>query len=455
MSLYDALKQFRQEDRISFHIPGHKGGKGLNPDWVRDAFSLDVTEFAQTDDLQNPEGILRDALERIARIYGAEASFFLTNGSSSGLEAAMLSVIRPGEKILVDRTCHKAVASGLVLSGGVPIFLEPEFSKELRLYLGISPEKVKKILAEDPEIRGMVLTSPTYYGVCSPVKEIAEILHQAGKFLIVDEAHGAHLTFHPDLPKSALDLGADLVVQSVHKTLPALGQSSLLHLGKGSFVTKEQVASSLRLLMTTSPSYLLMSAMDEAVSMMEKDGQALLEILLREIHALKKAVRDQGILDFADEERLKIPQDKLRLTVDFGRCGISGTDGAELLKKAYGIYPEMADDRYLVLIVTTANTVEELQLLRHALIEIATPGTEEKGIDPIPLPEMAMNPRDAWMSKKESVSFAEAKGRISADTVAVCPPGAAILIPGQYIDDEVLEYLQKADAPETISVVVE
>lgn len=454
MSLYDALKQFRKKGRISFHIPGHKGGKGLNPDWVRDAFSLDVTEFAETDDLQNPNGILRDAQEQVACIYGAEASFFLTNGSSSGLEAAVLSVCGPGEKLLVDRTCHKAVASALVLAGAVPVFVEPEFSKDMGLYMGISPQKVERMLEKEPEVRGMILTSPTYYGICSPIKEIAEILHQAGKFLIVDEAHGAHLNFHPALPESALACGADLVVQSAHKTLPALGQSSLLHIGRGSLIDKEKVASSLRLLMTTSPSYLLMSAMDQAVSQMEQDGQALLEILLREMDGLKKAIRDQGILDFADEETLSVPQDKLRLTVDFGRCGIFGTDGAELLKKVYGIYPEMADNRYVVLIVTVANTVEELRILRHALMEIATPGRSGTGIEPLPVPQMAMNPRDAWMAEREQIPLLDALGRISADTVAVCPPGAAILVPGQYMDAATLECLQKTDAPETIAVVI-
>ncbi len=426
----------------------------MNPDWIRDAFSLDVTEFEETDDLQNPQGILQEAQEQVARIYGAKASFFLTNGSSLGLEAAILSVCRPGEKILVDRTCHKAVASGLVLAGAVPVFVEPEFSEKLRLYMGISPEKVRAMLEKEPEVRGMILTSPTYYGICSPIGEIAEILHQTGKFLIVDEAHGAHLNFHPDLPESALVSGADLVVQSAHKTLPALGQSSLLHLGSHSHIAKDQVASSLRILMTTSPSYLLMSAMDEAVSQMERDGHALLEILLREIVGLKKAIRDQGILDFADEETLGVPQDKLRLIVDFGRCGISGTDGAELLKKVYGIYPEMADSRYLVLIVTSANTVEELKILRHALMEIATPGMGGMGIDPLPMPQMATSPRDAWMAEKEQIPLADALGRICADTVAVCPPGAAILVPGQYIDDVTLEYLQKTDAPEMITVVI-
>ncbi len=454
MSLYYALKQFRQKDRISFHIPGHKGGRGLNPEWVRDAFSLDVTEFSETDDLQDPTGILQEAQDRAAAIFGAGASFFLTNGSSLGLEAAIMSVCRPGEKLLVDRTCHKAVASALVLSGCIPVFLAPEFDKDRGLYTGISPEKVKETLEREPDILGMVLTSPTYYGICSPIREIAEILHEKGKFLMVDEAHGAHFRFHPAMPMSALSQGADLVIQSAHKTLPALGQSSLLHLGREALVSKEQVASSLRLLMTTSPSYLLMSAMDEAVSTMEQDGQALLEILYKEIEFLKETIREQGILDFVDEKTLSISQDPLRLVIDFRRSGLSGIAAAELLKEVYGIYPEMADPCHLVLIVTVANTVEELEILRHALLEIATPGTGGKVLPSIPMPEMALSPREAWMAEKTQVPYDEALGRVSADTVAVCPPGSAVLIPGQYIDEKTLAYWKEMDMPDSITVVV-
>ncbi|MBO5364637.1 MAG: aminotransferase class I/II-fold pyridoxal phosphate-dependent enzyme [Clostridia bacterium] len=453
MSLYEDLKQFRQKDRIGFHIPGHKGGAGLNPAWVQDAFSLDVTEFPETDDLQCPTGILQRAQTRAAKVLGAERSFFLTNGSSIGLQAAILAVCKPGEKLLTDRTCHKAVASALVLSGSVPVFLSPEFDGERGVYAGITPEKVKKILEEEPDIKGMVLTSPTYYGICSPIREIAGILHEKGRFLIVDEAHGAHFAFHPGLPEPALSQGADAVIQSAHKTLPALGQSSLLHLRRDSLIPEEMVESALRLLMTTSPSYLLMSAMDEAVASMEQEGQALISILLREIGNLKKTVREQGILDFVDEETLPCPQDGMRLVVDFRNSRFSGFAAAELLKEAYGIYPEMADSCHVVLIVTTANTVEELQILGQALLELATPGGGEEPMPALSMPKMAMPPREAWMSRKEKVSPLDALGRIAGDTLAVCPPGAALLLPGQYIDEETLAYLTRVGMPEEMIVL--
>ena len=453
MSLYEELKRFRQKDRISFHIPGHKGGAGLNPNWILDAFSLDVTEFSETDDLQCPTGILKTAQENAARVFGAGESFFLTGGSSLGLQAAILAACKPGEKLLVDRTCHKAVASALVLTGCVPEFLSPEFDKERGIYTGVLPKRVAEMLEQEPDIRGMVLTSPTYYGVCSPVREIAELLHEKGKFLIVDEAHGAHFGFHPSLPDKALSQGADAVIQSAHKTLSALGQSSLLHLRRNSLISKEAVASALRLLMTTSPSYLLLSALDEAVSSMERDGQVFLEILLREIGNLKKTVREQGILDFVDSETMACPQDGMRIVVDFRKSGLSGLAAAELLKEAYGIYPEMADFCHVVLIVTTANTVEELQILGQALLELATPGVGEETLMPLPMPKMAMPPRDAWMSGKEQIPFQKALGRIAADTVAVCPPGAALLLPGQYIDEETLAYLESVGMPEEITVL--
>ncbi len=453
MSLYEDLKQFRKKAKISFHIPGHKGGAGLNPEWVKDAFSLDVTEFDETDDLQHPAGILRDAQERASKVFGAGASYYLTGGSSLGLQAAILAACKPGGKLLVDRTCHKAVVSALVLTGCVPVFLSPEFDEERGIYTRISPASVKTILEEEPEIVGMVLTSPTYYGVCSPIGEIAEILHKKEKFLLVDEAHGAHVTFHPALPESALSQGADGVIQSAHKTLPALGQTSLLHLGQDFRISKEKTESSLRLLMTTSPSYLLMSSMDEAIAAMERCGQALLSILLREIAIMKKAIREQGILDFEDQETLGCPQDGLRLVVDFRKSSLSGFDAATLLKEAYGIYPEMADSCHVVLIVTASNTVEELQSLKEALLAIAAPGKGNSPMPPLPMPKMQRSPREAWMSPKEKVSFRDALGRVAADTVAVCPPGGALLLPGQYIDEEILAYFEMTEMPEEITVM--
>ncbi len=457
MTLYEELKKFSQKDSIRFHIPGHHGGRGLNPKWMKDAFSLDVTEFSETDDLQRPQGVLRDAQARAAAIFGAGRSFYLTHGSSLGLQAAILGSCRPGEKILIDRTCHKSVMAGVVLAGADPIFLEPDFDRERGIYIGISAEAVAQALEQDPDIVGAVITSPTYYGICSEIEGIAAHLHARGKFLVVDEAHGAHFAFHPDLPEPALNQGADLVVQSIHKTLPALGQSSLLHLHRESRILAAGVERALRLLQTTSPSYLLMTAMDEAIVGMERDGKAILSRLRSKLEAVKKAVRAQGILDFADQETLGKKQDGTRLVVDFRRANLCGLDAAQQLKERYGIYPEMADPHHVVLVVTVANTAKDLETLQQALLELAVwenPSHLKMPMEALPKPRMAMSPREAWSAPRKTLPLKKAMGYISADMVSVCPPGAAILVPGQYLDGETLAYLQEADITKEVDVVL-
>ncbi len=452
MSLYEKLKEFSEKDRVSFHIPGHKGGVGLNPDWVQDAFSLDVTEFVETDDLQNPQGVLKEAEMRAAKAFGAERSFYLTGGTTLGLQTALLAGLRPGDKILLDRTCHRAVAAGLVLSGAIPVFLAPEFDESRGLYTGILADKIAEVLKREPEIVGMVLTSPTYYGICSDIRAIADVLHQRGKFLIVDEAHGTHFAFSEKLPETALSQGADVSAQSAHKTLPALGQSSLLHLGKESLISPAAAQSALRLLMTTSPSYLLMSAMDESISFMEEKGRRELEKRLAEIAKLKANLRRQGLFDFADQG----VQDGARLVVDVRKTGFSGYQVAEQLKEKYGIYPEMADAYHLVLVVTVSNTQEDLEMLENALRSmVGSQGESTEKIVPLPMPEMVMTPREAFLTKRTTVDLASALGRIAADVVAVCPPGAAMLLPGQRIDQATIAYCEAAGITDDIAVVAE
>lgn len=458
MSLYHELKKFSGKERASFHIPGHKAGNGLSRSFKADAFRLDVTEFEETDDLQRPEGILRDAQRRAARAFGAGTSFYLTNGSSIGLHAAVLGSCKRGDKLLLDRTCHKAVAAAVTLAGLEPVFVYPAFDRDLGIYTGVAAQMVKRALDRDPDIVGAVITSPTYYGICSDIWGIAMCLHNSGKFLIVDEAHGAHFAFHEALPGTALEQGADLCIQSAHKTLPAMGQCSLLHVGRNAAVEPEEIRRTLRILQTTSPSYLLMASLDEAVLDMERRGRRSLDRLIREVTELKAAVRGLGVLDFVDGGRLDRPQDPLRLVADFRKTGISGQCAARILKEAFGIYPEMADHYHVVFVITAANTRAELALLREALIRFSRTRLEPMpGPEPLPLPdaEMAMNPAAAWAAPRVQVPLQEAAGETAAGIVAACPPGAAVLIPGQRISAAAVEYIRAGRIADTIEIVAE
>ncbi|MBQ4145782.1 MAG: aminotransferase class I/II-fold pyridoxal phosphate-dependent enzyme [Clostridia bacterium] len=455
MSLFDDLKNFRRKDKISFHIPGHKGGIGLERRWMTDIFSIDVTEFDETDDLQNPTGILKVAQERAAAAFGAYKTFFLTNGSSIGLEASIIGTLKPGDKILLDRTCHKSVISALVLSGAIPVFLSPIWDDGLKLYTGISANSIKEHINKNPDIKGVLITSPSYYGICSDILPISDIIHKAGKFLIVDEAHGAHFCFNKNLPSSALSQGADIVIQSAHKTLPALGQCSFLHLNNSPYINSKRIEEALRLLQTTSPSYILMSALDMSAIKMSETGDALLSELIFNIQKLKKEVITNTCLSFIDKSSIRAIQDETRIVTDFHRTIYTGYDAAKILKDKYGIYPEMADENYVVFIATISNAKKDIVALKNALIELGKEQSDapcKKGM-PLPVPDIKIPPRDAWMSDKKQVSYKDALGKIAAEIVSVCPPGAALLVPGQLIDEKTIEYFDYSDIQKQILII--
>ncbi len=455
-SLLSELKRFRNSEKVSMHIPGHKSGRGLGAYFVRNAFDIDVTEVSGTDDLQNPSGILCDAQNRCAKVFAARKSYFLTEGSSLGLRAAVMAVCGRGGKLLVDRTCHKSVISGIILGGIEPIFINPDFDDEKGLYVGISAAAVKRMLEQNPDICGAVITSPTYYGICSDIAEIASVLHGRGKALIVDEAHGAHFAFGRDLPKSAISLGADISVQSAHKTLPALGQCSVLHISKNSTVDVSRLEKTLALMRTTSPSYLLMTSLDESVRIMHKSGGYKLSRLIREIDRLKAEVCEKTVISFIDSGNLFKEQDKTRIVADFSAAEISGKYAESLLITEFGIYPEMSDNRYVVFVPSVATTMREIRQLCVALCSIGGRRFKDcKAEQNAPLPDIELEyiPFKAADMPCETADVDNCIGRVSAQIISVCPPGAAILVPGQRISAEIADYIKQNNVAETIEVI--
>lgn len=456
-SLLKELKKFAKKDKISMHIPGHKGGRGLGAYFKKSAFSIDLTEALGTDNLQDPSGILKTAQETCAKIFGAGESFFLTGGSSLGLRTSILGCAKRGERLIVDRTCHKSVISAIALGGIEPVFVYPEFDEKSGLYLGVSAAAVARAIEENPDACGAVITSPTYYGVCSDIAGIANILHKNNKFLIVDEAHGAHFVFNKkNLPISALALGADVCVQSAHKTLPALGQCAFLHVGAEAKIDKRRLVRTLRAIQTTSPSYLLMASLDESVRYMNTAGRIRLGRLIKEIEALKKEVLSKTDLVFADTDTLKRPQDATRIVVDFSPIDLSGKYAETLLTEEFGIYSEMSDERYVVLIPSVSNTKREIRRLCSALCSIGLRRFKDKSAgENLALPniELSCSPYVAIDAPFEAVCLKDAPGRVSAGVVSACPPGAAVLVPGQRIDKEALNFIEKNDVADKIEVM--
>ncbi|MGL4790022.1 MAG: aminotransferase class I/II-fold pyridoxal phosphate-dependent enzyme, partial [Anaerotignaceae bacterium] len=284
--LYGKLKKYVEENVYPFHMPGHKMGNGLEENNV---FAMDITEINDFDNLFKPEGIIKEAQQLMAKTFGAEESFFLVNGSSSGIIAAITSVCSDGDTILLARNCHKSVFNGLVVSGARPVYIMPTELEEIPVFGAINPKDVEFALEKNPQTKAVVITSPTYEGIVSDIEKISEIAHNYKIPLIVDEAHGAHFNFNHFFPKSAIKCGADMVIQSLHKTLPAPTQTAVLHIRKG-LVNEVRLKKTLELVQTSSPSYIFMGMIDKLRDFLDTDGERAFEVYVESLKDLRKYI---------------------------------------------------------------------------------------------------------------------------------------------------------------------
>jgi len=291
---YSGLLAYIAKHRASFHMPGHKRGRGVHPDFKaflgENVFLLDLTEVQGVDYLHKPTGILREAMDLLADAYGAKESFFLVNGSTVGNQAALMAVGGPGKKILIARNSHRSVVGGLILNGSIPVYLPVNVDPELGITTSVSPEVLREYLDKN-DVDAVFLTNPNYYGVSGNIRELVDIVHEHGLPIVVDEAHGAHFHFHQALPLSAVDAGADLVVQSTHKTLSSMTQSSWMHMN-GDLVDVELLKAALRTLQSSSPNYVLMASLDVARMQMATEGAELLSSALNVAQYLREAINE-------------------------------------------------------------------------------------------------------------------------------------------------------------------
>lgn len=456
---FEALRDYLKKDMVAFHTPGHKYGQGIDPEFIelvgRNTFRIDLCELPEVDNLHDPEHVLKEAMELAAQAYGVDESFFLVNGSTCGNNTMVLSVCDPGEKILIPRNVHKSVISGILLSGAIPVYITPTWDKELGIDHNVTPEDVEAAFQRHPDVKGLLIVNPTYYGVTCDIRTVASICHKYDKPLLVDEAHGPHLHFHPQLPVSAVDAGADLVVQSTHKIIAGMTQTSMFHVRHGR-INIDRVRKVLQLLQSTSPNYVLMASLDTARRQMALHGRKLLSHAI-EIAEWARAELNKipGVYCFG-RERVGYPGfynlDLTKLTINVSRLGISGFDCLDLLNEKYGIQSEMATLTNVLEIVTFANPKQDLEKLVEAMRSIATE-IHNKGVpkqmqplvqqmDLPPLPEAVLTPREAFYAKTERVPFEKSAGRICTEIVSPYPPGIPILVPGERITQELVEYIK-------------
>lgn len=437
-TIHNRLDQYQKSDYYGFHMPGHK--RNVEKYGRTLPYGIDITEIDGFDDLHHAQGMILDAQKRAARLYHARETKFLVNGSTVGILSAILGTTKKGDRILVARNCHKSVYHALFLQELEPVYLYPEYEEALGLNGEILPEQVEQALLEYPDIRAVMIVSPTYDGVVSDVKSIAEIAHRHGIPLIVDEAHGAHFGFHPYFPKNSNQLGADLVIHSVHKTLPSLTQTALLHMN-GNLVERSRVELYLRMLQTSSPSYVLMASIDGCMESLEQ-----VDDFVEYVENLK---------DFEDElhnlsvlKRVKTQHyDGSKIVISTRNCGISGKELKDELLQKFHLQLEMAAGEYALAMTSVGDTKEGFQRLKEALFALdqsLDPVVTERDVNlSLPKAQPVKSIREALLdSRRVWVDWEDAIGEISTEFAYLYPPGIPILVPGERITREGIEYLR-------------
>ncbi|WP_373538787.1 aminotransferase class I/II-fold pyridoxal phosphate-dependent enzyme [Chamaesiphon sp.] len=454
--IVDALQEWISKYHAPFYTPGHKRGSGMNPllknDWGTQVFGWDLPELPGLDNLHAPSGIIAAAQVLAAEVFGAQQTWFLVNGSTAGVIAAILATCGEGEKIILPRNIHSSAISGIIHAGAVPIFIDPEYDRAVDITHSITPESVKFALQQHPDAKAVMMVYPTYYGVGGDLAAIAEIVHSYDLPLLVDEAHGAHFGFHADLPPAAVTMGADLAIQSTHKLLGALTQSAMLHVNSHR-IDRDRLSRSLRLIQTTSPSYLLLASLDAARQQMAVDGE---ELMSRTIELATSARSQIAQIDRLAVMELDTPTsgskylDPTRLTVTVTGLNLTGFAADEILTEQLGVVAELPSLRHLTFIISLGNTSADIDRLVAAFTQLAANYANSqplklRSIDPPArlLTKMAMTPRQADRSRHTSVSIEDAIGKISAESICPYPPGIPVLVPGETIAIEALDYLRQ------------
>lgn len=441
--LYDMLEEYYKLRPTIFHMPGHKMGSTVN-EYYKDMIKWDVTEIPMTDDLHNAKGAILKAQKLAALAFGADKTFFLVNGSTCGIHAMLLATCKKGDKVVVGRDCHKSVFNILMYIGVRVVFVNPQYNDEFGICGGYTKDDVERVLNENTDAVAVVITSPNYYGICSQVGEIADVVHKGGQVLIVDEAHGAHLSFCDRLPDSALSKGADMVVQSAHKTLPALTQTAYLHIREDR-VSASSIQRILGIIETTSPSFILMASLDIARYIMEQEGNTRLNHVCNMIDEVENRLSVVNGIKILHDDGSGF-HDKTRLVINVSELGVSGYKVEDLLAKEYNIHVEMADMYNVVCIVTVCDKKEALDKLVYAIEDIANrfklQNFRNISIPPILSDGKVVELTDVGDAKHCWVPMEDAVGCVSYNMIVPYPPGVPVVIAGQIISHDHIEYIK-------------
>lgn len=452
--LFTGLLAHASRNPVQFHIPGHKKGTGMATEFRKfigeNALSIDLINIAPLDDLHNPHGIIREAQEIAAEAFGADYTYFSVQGTSGAITTMVMSVCGPGDKILVPRNVHKSVLTGIILSGCLPVFMTPELDYNLGIAHGISVETVRTALDQHPDAKGVLVINPTYFGVAADLKAIVELAHSRKVPVLVDEAHGVHINFHESLPLSAMQAGADMAATSVHKLGGSMTQTSVLNIREG-YVNPGRVQSIISMLTTTSTSYLLLASLDAARKQLATKGRQMIDRAISLAQRTRQRINDiPGLYCFGAEiigqNSSRFDFDPTKLCINVNQLGVTGIDMENMLREEFNIEVEMSDLYNILCIISLGDAEEDVDQLVRALSILnerfyrSRPANEVKVRVPI-TPILAMSPREAFYAETETVPFHDSEGRVIAESIMVYPPGIPIMLPGEIVSHENLEYI--------------
>jgi arginine decarboxylase len=453
--LYTKLLEHASKQPIQFHIPGHKKGRGMAPEFREfigeNALSIDLINIAPLDDLHQPMHVIRESLDLAAQAFGADYTYFSVQGTSGSIMAMIMSVVGPGDKIIVPRNIHKSVMSAIIFAGAKPIFIHPAMDERLGVAHGITTKAVRTALERHPDAKALMVINPTYFGVSAHLKEIVDVSHEYGVPVLVDEAHGVHIHFHDDLPLSAMQAGADMAATSVHKLGGSMTQTSILNVKKG-LVNPDRIQTVISMLTTTSTSYILLASLDVARRHLYKNGKFLAEysIELAE-YARRELNKVKGVYCVGSEildNEAAYDYDPTKLIIHVSALGLTGSQIEKWLREHHNLEVELSDMYNILCIVTPGDTRETIEALVSAFRELSQKQMNQPAIPKVvirlpEIPLLALSPRDAFYAETEVVPLKEAIGRIIAEFIYIYPPGIPILLPGEVISEENIAYIDE------------
>ncbi len=450
--IYEALQEFKSMRMVPFDVPGHKRGKG-NPELTKflgeKCMTVDVNSMKPLDNLCHPVSVIHEAEKIAAKAFGAAYAFFMVGGTTSSVQAMILSVVKRGDKIILPRNVHRSVINSLILCGAIPVYINPQTNKRLGISLGMSIHDVKKAIEENPEAKAILVNNPTYYGICSNLREIVRVAHDAGMKVLADEAHGTHFYFGENMPVSAMEAGADMSSISMHKSGGSLTQSSFLLCNEN--INEGYVRQIINLTQTTSGSYLLLSSLDISRRNLALHGKEIFARVTELSDYARSEIAEIGDYYAYSKELINgdtvFDFDSTKLSINTLDLGLAGIEVYDLLRDEYDIQIEFGDIGNVLAYISVGDSDKNIERLIGALSEIRRIYKKERN-EAIPLeyinPVVEMSPQEAFYGDKRSVKMSEATGLICAEFVMAYPPGIPILAPGERITEEIINYIKYA-----------